>query len=200
MKKALYLVFAMLTTSFLVWADADDAIGKERIKPHDYPKFAFSVEFDVLRKVKILGENGSTRDLRDQHGYTLAFEASLYKYLNAGAAFTVNIPSIITDPVNLRLGLFAKPFIPLHERVDVFARVGGGLGGMMAGILVGAAGHAMGSLGIEYFPLSRLGLAVEYGLRAELIRARPLGNNSDGKATMMMFYETPIALSLLMIL
>lgn len=199
MKKALFLVFTIVTAS-LSWADAEEAIGKERIKPLDYPKVSFSFEYDALRKMQTFGEKGSTSDLGEQHGYWLSFEASLYKYMNAGAAFSLNLPIVPTDPTNSRLTLFAKPFIPLHERFAVFARVGGGIGGMFAGLLAGATGHALGSVGVEYFPFSRLGIAVEYGLRTELIRAKSIMDRSGSDPIMLLFYETPVALSMLIIL
>ena len=69
---------------------------------------------------------------------------------------------------------------------------------MSAGLLAGATGHALGSVGVEYFHFSRLGIAVEYGLRTELIRAQSI--MGSGNPIMLLFYETPVALSMLIIL
>jgi hypothetical protein len=198
MKKVFCLAFVLFSTAWC-WAD-EVAIGKERIEPLKYPKFSLTYEYDFFRKMRTLGDDASTSDLRNQQGIALSFEASLYKYLNAGAAFTVNIPSILKDPVHLRLALFAKPFIPLGERFDLFARLGFGLGGMLAGLAAGAAVHSAGSVGIEYFPWSRLGLALEYGLRAELIRLTAITDKENSNAKWLAIYETPVAMTLHLIL
>lgn len=203
MKKALSLAFVMLIAS-LSWSESEEVeIGKESIEPLNYSKFSLASEYSSLRRQKNFADVGPTSELPNQFAFALLFEAPLYKFMNAGGIFSVNIPPTLTHPIHLRLALFAKPFIPMGERFSLFARAGGGIGAMFAGIAVGGGVHALTNVGIEYFPFSRLGIAVEYGVRAELMRASLLDLGKDkeqGDAKYLISYEMPLTLSINLVL
>jgi len=188
--------------SFPLFAAEPLGIGQEKVIPIMYPKFSLTGDYSMARKFIGLADSKLRENLDNEFGSALSFEAGLYKYFNAGALFSFNMPTNITKslPFHLRLSLFAKPLIPLGERVSFFSRVGGGISSIICHPSLnyklaakgseairaeiervydeqsydafGFGGNAFASIGIEYFPFSRVGLALEGGIRAEIVSAK----------------------------
>lgn len=139
------------------------------------------------------------------------------------------------EPLHLRLSLFGKPYFALNNRFAVFGRLGMGISSAMTPLgmkfyleqkssdqtlmalnrvykqgsysAFAAGGNVIASLGVEYFPFSRVGIAFEAGIRAEIFRASRTQNlltrKTDTKAPLSfwyMTYEYPISLMLHIIL
>lgn len=192
----LSIVMAIFAFSASMLAQ-DYGIGKEYIAPLHYPKFSITGEYEVNRKFHGFADPSLRMDLERRFDGTLSMEAGLFKYFNAGANFGGSIQSF-KKPVHLRLGLFAKPILPLGERFAFFARLQAGIsvdlafypaamefyssfdndgnftrvykGQRYAGLPFSGFGSA--TAGIEFFPFSRLGFALEWGIRATLLHTR----------------------------
>lgn len=169
--KKIFILVLLCGWSTLSSAE-DIKMGEEYIEPLKYPKFSLGADYSFKPKVRELGKDNSTLEPKNEYTTLLSFEAGLYKYLNAGGMLFINIPPK-DNPIRLRMSIFAKPYIPLGERFSLFARVGGGLGGWVAGDLPWASVNALTALGLEFFPFTRFGLSVEAGWRAEVV----LNNN-----------------------
>lgn len=171
-------------------------------------------------------------------GAGMSFEAGLCQYFNAGAFFSIDSAHLDPEgePILMRFALFGKPYLPLGDRFGIFARVSGGIASslMMSGDMKAylryiqpdaladlarvykgqpyTSGHygGMGSatIGIEYFPFSRMGVALEWGIRASIYRTSRnmlfLGKVNDvpgaPNAFNFMIYEMPLSLTLQAIL
>jgi hypothetical protein len=176
----------------------DVGIGQERIVPLHYPKFSLGADYSVWRHFHGLADERIRFGLENRMDYTMSFEAGLLKYLNAGAMFLVSDSKMIKgEPLDIKLGLFAKPLVPIGERFALFGRVSAGLavsitfqnssflyysvldsgknfkdiyhGQDYAGWPFGGFGAA--TIGLEYFLFSRVGLAFEWGINATITRA-----------------------------
>lgn len=147
-----------------------------------------------------------------------------------------------TEPTHLRFALFAKPYFSITEQVSIFGRFGGGLSlsfsdyllayrkssrsefrefgqellrtystQMYAPVPFGA--NLMASIGVEVFPLERVGLALEWGFRGDFLYARKsnwiaelTGNKLEEKilnapsSLKYLVYEMPLMLTVHIIL
>lgn len=204
------------------------SIGEETILPLKYPKFSLMADYGLKRSFHGFDDVKLREKLSASYNAFLSFEAGLYKYLNAGAAIGFNAPAFRkNEPLHIRLLLFAKPYVALGERVALFARLGGGISSALSGSSI--KGHFMkvgsnsikaellrvykdgsydlaygaitqASIGIEYFPFTRVGISLEGGIRSEFFRANKdmYGNSSTEAPAALnyMIYEFPIGLTL----
>ncbi len=237
MKKNLFIPAVLFITiiSLAVYSveSEDMALGEEYIQPLRYPKSSATFEYTMLRNFHGFGSENLKTNLPDNLGVALSFEAGLYKYLNAGALFSASIAHTPhrSAPTHMRMSLFAKPYIPIGDRVSFFSRLGGGLTVSFLNYLVyfnsnkasysnfnsdifGAqeyalfpfGGNIMATIGVEYFPFSRVGLAFECGFRGDFIYAKKshfltdLGVDATKKDSPNSFsylvYELPLMLTL----
>ena len=200
--KQLFTVLVFLLCSTIFGAE-EIKIGEEYIEPLKYPKFSLGLDYVLNSKTRKL-ENAApySNEIREIGGQ-LSIEAGLYKYLNGGALFFLNFPAK-KDPVRIRLALFAKPYIPLGERFSLFARAGGGIGGWLAGGMPGATTNFFATVGLEVFPFSRVGIALEGGWRGEIAMMRSSEDHQDGPRTVttsfFFAHEIPVSLNLHIIL
>ena len=218
------------------------AIGEEYIQPLRYPKFAAAFEYGMMRKYHGLEDSRLRADLPNNFGVSLITEAAPYKYLNAGGLFSLNLPRSFEhefQPIHMRLALFAKPYIPLGDRISIFGRFGGGLTVSMLNYLRWSplmdrenfpkliseiygiqeysnfpwGANLMTTIGLEAFLLERVGLAVEWGFRADYIYAskgsmlerfinqqgqKPTGREPNARTYFI--YEMPLMFNLEIIL
>jgi hypothetical protein len=179
-----------------VRADDEVAIGEEFIEPIRFAKFSMALGYGMGRVFRSTRDWSLHADLPRKFETIFAYEAGIYQYLNAGGMFSTRISRLKNDePMQIRLGLFAKPFIPIGNRVALFSKLLGGmavdvainpdasayyggfnkphydrvyLGQNYAGFPFGIFGSA--TLGIEVFPFSRMGIAFEWGFRASILR------------------------------
>jgi len=236
-KNTYVVLLLVLCCASGLFAKDDLDLGSEYIKPLKYPKFSISTDYNMFRRFHGFADSGLRYKLNNNFGVALSFETGLYKYLNAGAIFAANIPTEFTEPLHLRFALFAKPYYPITKNFSVFSRLGGGIsttiGSMMERLrgfnspelspslqriyngqqygLMGPGIFGMATVGVEYFPFSRFGLAFETGLRletfyvskgSELIE-RYAGANKAGagrNSFTYMVYEMPLMLTLHVIL
>lgn len=190
-KKLLILIFVF--SSIKGFSAEEIRLGEEYIEPVRFPRFSLSGEYVMTRKFLGFSSSDLRADLGNRFESVLLFEANIYKYFNAGGLFSCSFSAIKKgEPLAFKFGMFAKPFFPLGSRVALYARVSAGLavdiafGGGAAsyygeqvgksvmdrvylgqeykGWPAGAFGAA--TIGIEAFPLSRLGLAFEWGIRS----------------------------------
>lgn len=194
MKQLILLVSLLLATHALC---AQESIGEEIVVPLNFPKFSLTGEYNLNRKFHGFTDERLRSDINRRFDSTLAFEAGLLKYFNAGGLFGVGI-SGFQEPISIRMGLFAKPFVPLGDRFALFSRISGGLAVDLAfypyahdyyasfdkeenfkrvfkgqsynGVPFGGFGSA--TLGLEVFPFSRFGVALEWGIRASIFHNR----------------------------
>lgn len=237
-KKAYFLIIALWLTSSGIFAQ-DDMLGQEFIKPLKYPKFSLSGDYNLLRRFHGFADPALRANLKNAFGATLSFETGLYKYFNAGALFSAFIPAefLKSEPVHIRFALFAKPYYPITNNFAVFGRITGGISTAM-GMMMGYIGETHSSdlnqalrkvyqgqqyslmapgivgsatIGLEYFPFSRFGLAFETGIRVEtffVLKGNALiehftEKNQSGvgpRSFNYMVYEIPLALTLHFIL
>jgi hypothetical protein len=202
----------------------DIPLGEERILPLRFPKLSLS--FDYPRARQLVGFSAGERrgKINNILSATLNFETGLFENFNAGAGFTYTIPFIrhLEDGNGyiMRFFFLGKPYIALSERISLFAKFSIGLD---AGLLpesqlvkdqakrllrqtshlfgFGANGAAM--LGAEFFPLSRLGLFIEAGIRCDYMVFRPFAvaqATSVNNTITYMIYDFPINMGLHFIL
>jgi hypothetical protein len=153
-------------------------------------------EYEINRKFHGFADPSLRGDIERRLVGTIAFEAGLVKYFNAGALFGVAINSF-NKPMHFRLGLFAKPYLPLGERFALFTRLAAGIaidmaifpsakdyyasldkadfdrvfkGQLYQGLPFGGFGSA--TIGLEVFPFTRVGIALEWGIRATLLHGQ----------------------------
>jgi hypothetical protein len=229
----LIIVFAAIEVS---WCETD--IGEEYITPLTYPKFSITGDYSLKRFYRGFADNSLHYSLENRFGVALSFEVATLKYMTAGALFTVSFSKKSKkEPTDLRLGLFLKPYMPLGDRFSFFGRLVGGLTltlaskGMIVDYLSNTTmsfkdnydivfkgqkymgtpfgGFGAATVGIDFFPLSRLGLAFEWGIRAD---AMHMGKNNvyeNEKPEIIlgapssfnyMMYEMPLSLTLHVIL
>lgn len=236
MRRKLINVLALFWLSLPLIGESEVPLGEETIQPLKYPKFSLSMDYNLGRKFHDFADPKLREDLANQFGGALSFEAGLYEYFNAGAIFSVNMAKLTKlEPLHIRLSLFGKPYIALTDRFGVFGRVGAGISSAisvfaMNGYLsqegsstikrelkrvykegsysmIAYGANTFASLGVEYFPFSRFGLALEAGIRAEFFRASKTNNlftrKTDARAPSAlcyMIYEFPISLMLHIIL
>lgn len=195
MKRFALMSFAIVALLSPQLIAHDDVIGEERIKPLNFPKFSFSADYALSRKFHGLANKTYKLNLPNRFSGSLSFEANLYRYMNAGAMISMSFSELKKgEPLDYRLGLFAKPFFPFAENFALIGRVMGGLAAAIAiypafayfrhfnpkgfdaiyrnqnynGWPFGAFMSA--SVGLEVFFFSRLGLTVEGGVRASIFR------------------------------
>lgn len=189
------------------WSTIVDAeeikIGEEYIEPLKYPKFSLGLDYALNSQARKLEKSAPINKIEREFAGLLSIETGLYKYLNGGALFSINFPAK-KDPMRVRLALFAKPYIPLGERFSLFARLGGGLGGWLVGGSPGAATNFLATVGLEVFPFSRFGIALEGGWRGEVVMVNTTEHGTDGpskQSTSFFFaHEIPLSLNLHIIL
>ncbi len=172
-------------------------IGDEYVEPLRYPKFSVSGVYQFDRKFNGFADDSLRYDLKSKFDTILSFEAGLLKYFNAGALFGAGI-SGFGQPIQFRFGLFAKPYYGFGDRVAIFGRFAGGLAIEMHMGIPGAArtyygtlnqindqrifknqvydgpsygGFGSATIGIEVFPFSRFGIAIEGGIRGTVLHS-----------------------------
>lgn len=234
-KNILLALMASLISCTLVALD-EVGIGQEYVTPLSYPKFSLSADHSISRHYQSFADSSFRLKLPNRFGTALSFETGLLKYLNAGALFTASMSQFMAkdEPIDLRLGLFIKPLIPIGNRFALFSRaaLGGSLplgmfqknpisflgnvseefrptyetvykGQNYQGSPYGGFGSA--AIGIEFFPISRLGLALEWGIRSDFItmsRKNSLANKGPEdkpgapQSFNYMMYEMPLMLTL----
>lgn len=201
-------------------------IGEEYVLPLKYPKFSVSGNYDLGRHFHGFADQGLRFKLPNQFGGSLAFEAGLYEYFNAGAQLTFNIPGTTGVPIQLGLSLFAKPYLPLNQRCSLFARVGAGIsaaqGNMKSWLMKSSpevaapelervygehgffntayGGNAFMTLGIELFPWQLFGFALEGGFRSEIWSERGATDPKVPNNFNYFTYEFPLTLMIHIIL
>lgn len=236
MKKVIIYILLVYWPALSVLAGDEVGIGQETVRPLKYPKFSLSGDYNIGKRFLGFADSGLRFNLPPRFGAALSFEAGLHKYFNAGALVGFNIPTDIVrygEPLHYRLSLFAKPYFSLSDRIGFFARVGGGISassGSMNGWLArfpdaktklqsvyrGAhysfssfGGNAFATLGLEFFPVSRVGLALEAGIRADIFYAKKEeyrgfsdeGTKPSGPSWLSyLLYEFPLGLTLHIIL
>jgi hypothetical protein len=232
--------------SLIIFASSGRAeefgIGEEYIEPLKYPKFFLTADYAFGRSFHGFDDKALRYELDKSKNVAIGFEAGLLKYLNAGAMLSFNIPEFRRlEPVHYRFAFFAKPFYQFTNNFGVFARFGAGISSTLglikyhliynhherAAVLervyknqnyseFGPGALGMATVGLEYFPLSRFGISLEAGFRAEafylekggLIEALgdEIGPGKINRAGMgpnsftYMIYEWPVALTLHIIL
>lgn len=200
MRKIFIPIVALLLVTIsesLLGADNEIAIGSEYILPLKYPKASITGDFVFNQEFLGFADPAlrSRGNLTNKFGVGAAFETGLYKYLNAGGGISASIPHARNEPFHMRAMIFAKPLIPIGERVSVYARIGGGLAWASKGSLLFElkqdesfsesydrvykdqeyheehfGGVGVATVGAEWFFLSRLGIAVEFGIRTSIFR------------------------------
>lgn len=227
-------LMASLISCTLVALD-EVGIGQEYVTPLSYPKFSLGADHSISRHFRSFADSSLRIKLPNRFGAALSFEAGLVKYLNAGALVTFSFSQVRekSEPIDLRLGLFIKPLLPLGERFALFGRAALGTtlpfpgnlspinflgevsddfktsylsiykGQRYQGSAYGGFGSA--ALGVEFFPISRLGLALEWGIRSDFItmsRKHPLisgvpeAKEGAPQSFNYMMYEMPLMLTL----
>lgn len=183
MKK--YFLIFLINLAFLPMSFGDEILGEEVIKPLRFPKFTVAYDFALNRKFKAFNNSNLKKDLKNSTGFAVMAEAGLLKYFNAGLLFNFSMVDK-ESPFVTRLSLFGKPYFSITDRLAIFSRLGTGLTisvynelifkdeilpvyGVQKYGLLGAGFNFMGSLGLEYFIFSRIGLTAEFGLRSDLL-------------------------------
>lgn len=198
-------IFLVLAVLLGPWLQAEEfGIGEEYIKPLSYPKFSIAADYSMNRKYHGFESDAMRYDLDNNFATSMSFEAGLVKYFNAGAILSVNIADFSNiEPLHIGFALFGKPYLPLGNRLALFGRLSAGIAAsifnpieyMTTKIqtkdfyetygtsrkygLAGYGGLGSATIGIEFFPLSRIGLAIEWGIKATLIRVSK-GNALEG--------------------
>jgi hypothetical protein len=232
------LIFCVAINAWSV--SEDSGIGNEIIRPLQYPKFSLTGDYTTGRWYRDFADPSLRFRVGNRFGAGLSFEAGILKHLNAGALFTASFSQILyndapNEPIDLRLGLFAKPYLSLSDRYSLFVRVAAGLtlpfqgnqisyldtaspsfksdyrrvymGQQYDGMPFGGFGAA--TVGMDFFPFSRLGLSVEWGIRADALhigRKSPSGNKGPAdvpgapQSFNYLMYEMPLSLTLHVIL
>src|ERR1700722_11651890 len=104
-----------------VRADKEMAIGEEYIEPIRFAKFSVALGYSMGRTFRSVRDWSLRADLPRKFETILSYEAGIYQYMNAGGIFSTRISSLKNDePMEVRLGIYAKPFIPLGDRVALF--------------------------------------------------------------------------------
>ncbi len=192
--KKLNIVILLFLAACRSFAQEPD-IGEEYIEPLKYPKLSLSGEYGILRKFRGFSE-GLSGAIPTEWGGAIGIDVGLYRYFNAGVIFSTNLPlnnEETGEPFFMRFTLFAKPYIPIGERFSFFSRIGGGISysamSMLGHLyivaddklktnlqktyytqdysLLSPGANAMASLGMEFFPFSRIGFALEWAFRME---------------------------------
>lgn len=195
MKKMVCLLAVSVMLSNMA-TSRDFDIGEERVESVFYPKASISVDYSTFRKFHGFADDTLRINLENRFDAAILFEAGLYRYFNAGAIFGGSFSNMKKgEPLDLRLGLFAKPFFPIGDRFAIFTRFAGGIA-VHAALYPSAiefydskdeeknmgrvykgqgyynipyGGFGSATIGAEYFIFSRLGLAFEWGIRTTLL-------------------------------
>ncbi len=207
----------------------DIGLGQEYIEPLHFPKFSITGEYEMNRQFHGFADQSLRMNLDRRFDASLAMETGLFPFLNAGVQFGSSIEGF-KKPIHMRFGLFLKPLIPLGDRFSIFARVAGGLavdlafypnaksyyssfdsGGSFDRVYKGQqyvglpfGGYGSATAGLEFFPFSRVGLAIEFGIRAALLhnrRTMPFVSDPEvvrgaPSSFNFMLYEFPLMLTL----
>ena len=230
-------IFALIFFSLCTLAQDVD-IGQEQIKPIEFPKFTLSSDYSVGRFGKFLGEDNISANLPSEFGAGISFDVGLFRYFNAGAGFSATFGNVLkSEPIYLRFDIFGKPVIRLHDRVSIFGRFGVGPSILIVNPIrlhrdistarvvramdriygeqqyaeLGPGVHGSALIGVEAFPFSRFGIAIEFGVRAdffylgksdllEKISKQKFSKASAPASIKYFSYEFPIMLSLHIIL
>lgn len=193
------LIFAVFIGAASLCAN-ESIFGEEYIEPLHYPKFFIKADYGMMTNVLVLGSSGIKASLENNLNYVAGFDVGLYKYFNAGAYVGLQPGNDIKRTFEtsfLRLGLYAKPMIPIAERFSIYGRMGGGLTVGFLSMLRHLASHGdsdtvekikefygaqsysdyapgvnfSANIGAEVFPFSRFGIGVEWGIRGDYIYA-----------------------------
>ncbi|MCA9507419.1 MAG: hypothetical protein KC505_03235 [Myxococcales bacterium] len=235
MKKFLFFIFLILSNTDLLAEDA--SFGEEYILPLKYPKFFASTDYNMMRNFHGFLSSKLRHSFDNNWNLKFGFDVGLYKYFNAGVILSNTIPKNFTnakfEPIFMHFSLYGKPYLPLGNRFSVFTRFGGGISISLVNILhhlrkngsdtlrqeirnlyheqgyadLSPGAHAFASIGMEVFPFSRLGLALECGIQAEYYYSSKgsslvslLGDNKIEKrapsSLQYLIYQMPITLSL----
>lgn len=180
-------------------AGQEEKIGHEYIESSEYPKFSVMGQYGFNKFGKILGHEGMSGKAKGDFGGGLLFDVPLNKYFAAGAGISVSMRNAKKgDPIISRFSFLARPKISFFNKLTLFARFGLGLDVMLlqplvqlsevnddvrqrvgetfgSGVRIALASpgiNAGATIGIEYFPISRIGFSVEWGIRADLFHIR----------------------------
>lgn len=185
-------VLAILLLSKIAFS-TDAPLGTEKIKPIEYPKYTLTGYYNSFRYGGIAGEEMGK--LNQTYGLRLSFDVGLYRYLNAGAGLSMTGTMNSDNPANYRLSFFMRPKIAfLDDRLAFFTRIGGGpsvlfinspIENLKKSLPPSAAKvvaqkyncpyysdinpgvHGFATVGVEYFPISRFGISLEWGILAD---------------------------------
>lgn len=192
MRYLILLVSLIYSTASLTEPPAD-RIGEEFITPIAYPKYNFYGAYSGLRWG--LMDHKIYSPLRNTFPAGVGFDVGLYKYFNAGAMLSIALGDVSKTQLPYgRLSLFGRPQITFFDRLSIFSKIGGGLSfflgrpdaylssinDQLAGIKdyffetkdINAGLNGIATIGIEYFPFSRVGLSVEWGIWADYFLVR----------------------------
>lgn len=232
MKNFRLFLILVLFSGLVFGSSFDVPIGKERIISPEYPKFLLNTTFNTMRYGGIT--NGPRGMLSHTYGMSFGFDVQVYKYFHAGA--TLGILTNFTnkvEPIHYRFNMFARPVITFFDCLTLFTRLGGGLGIILDSPVetlkkslpdtgigqkyhskyygdISPGVHGLATIGIEYFPFSRLGLSLEWGILAEYLhiskseqqrkkleKLTDSAINDDAPSSFGYFaYEFPISLNL----
>jgi hypothetical protein len=207
-----------------------EGLKEESLKPLKFPKFSVFMDYGLKRKFKAFADPSLKIALRNRLDIGLSFEAGLLKYLNAGALFFGSLSKVNqNEPIDISFGLFAKPQLSIGDRIGIFGRFSAGFTTVLPVIPALAyyrdldetidfsksykdqsydgwpfGGFGSASIGMEFFPFSRIGLALECGIRAIILRSnksvpglRPPPNVAGAPNSFnYMTYEIPFALTI----
>ncbi len=218
-----------------------EPIGEEVILSSEYPKVLFFGKVNSGRRVGIAGKDLSI-PFSPSVGGGMLIDVGLFEYFSAGAMFFGDYSSHPVhgfESFSTTLDFFARPKISFFDCLTLYSRLGIGASVLMGipAILFknNATGNASSiiatefssphygfahpgvnasaSIGVEYFPIPRIGLSFEAGIsstyyhvtKSDIMRevARDLGGHSleDGaKPFWLSSLEIPIMLSLNIIL
>lgn len=194
------LLAAVVLPSLVAAVEQEEAIGEEYITPLTYPKFSLGGSYLFNRRFHGFADPALRYGINSIYSTTLGMEVGLYRYMNAGGQFNVDMAEVKKgEPISMSLTLFAKPYISIGERISLFMRMGGGLSygfNTVSNILDYLSqnyslyssdiqrvykgqnymsslygGQGMASVGIDVYPFSRVGISFEFGIRASLMRA-----------------------------
>lgn len=225
--------FLLAGFAYTVDIDREYELGEETVVPIYYPSISLLGGANLGHSVKGIGHSNYKRqDKSFTYNSGVAIEVGLLKYLNAGFLIESNIISELLKKgkdnyYNMRLSFFAKPFIGINERLAIYSRLSLGFGWMSNQARfnvdpreadrslyvdnpLAAELNAGATLGVSFFPFTRIGFSLEGGVRAGYIFVNnkasfvnhlvPEGVEvGEVRNEQFLHYEFPIYLSLIAI-
>lgn len=191
MKKiCILMAFAFSAASFAEFKL--DPIGEEVILPSEYPKVSFVGKFNTGRSGSIKGKDFKI-PLGSSFGGGMLIDVGLYQYFSAGVMLSMDYATHAThgfESFTPSLDFFARPKISFFDCLTFYSRLSAGASVLfgMPNIFLKRYGsedvksmmnaeytsfhyalvhpgmNASATIGVEYFPTSRIGLSLEAGL------------------------------------